>query len=74
MAVRASFKKLSRDHRQVIALIDVAGMKYAEAGEVLGCPTGTIMSRLARARQALLAELDGATVIPISRQPRRSKA
>jgi RNA polymerase sigma-70 factor (ECF subfamily) len=74
MAVRASFNRLSRDHQQVIALVDVAGMRYAEAGEVLGCPAGTIMSRLSRARHALLAALDDATVIPILPQRRRSKA
>ena len=74
MAVRASLEKLSPDHRQVIALIDVAGLKYAEAGAVLQVPTGTIMSRLARARHALLAAMNELTVIPISGESRRSKA
>jgi RNA polymerase sigma-70 factor, ECF subfamily len=73
MAVRASFKKLAPDHQQVIALIDVAGMKYSEAGEVLRCPPGTIMSRVSRARRALLTMMNDATVISISREPRRSK-
>jgi RNA polymerase sigma-70 factor (ECF subfamily) len=72
MAVRASFEKLSRDHQQVIALVDIAGMKYAEAGAVLHCPPGTIMSRLSRARQALLAAMNEATVVPVAGRPRRT--
>lgn len=73
MAVRASFKKLSPDHQQVIALIDIAGYRYAEAAEVLGLPVGTVMSRLSRARQALLAAIDEAAVVPISAAPRSRK-
>jgi RNA polymerase sigma-70 factor (ECF subfamily) len=74
MAVRASFTRLSPDHQQVIALVDIAGYRYAEAAEILNVPSGTIMSRLARARQALLAAIDEATVVPISRGRRPSQA
>ena len=38
-------------------LTQVLGLAYAEAAEVLGCPVGTIRSRVARARDALVAEL-----------------
>lgn len=74
MAVRMSFAKLSPDHQQVLSLIDIAGLKYEEAGELLQVPKGTIMSRLARARQALLAAMDEVQVIPISASTRRLKA
>jgi RNA polymerase sigma-70 factor (ECF subfamily) len=74
LAVRMSFAKLSRDHQQVIALIDVAGFKYGEASALLQIPLGTVMSRLARARQALLAAMGEARVIPITRASVRSKA
>ena len=74
MAVRASFKKLSLDHQQVIALVDIAGVKYAEAGQILRVPSGTIMSRLSRARQALLAAMGDAAVIPLYQDLKRSKA
>lgn len=73
LAVRAAFSKLSRAHQQIIALIDIAGLKYAEAGNVLQVPTGTIMSRLARARHSLLVAMNEANVIPITPSSRRSK-
>jgi RNA polymerase sigma-70 factor (ECF subfamily) len=74
IAVRMSFAKLSRDHQQVIALIDVAGFKYGEASALLQIPLGTVMSRLARARQALLAAMGEARVIPLARDSVQSKA
>jgi len=51
-AVHAALKKLTPKHRAVIALVDLEGMPYEEAAQVLGCPTGTVKSRLARARAA----------------------
>jgi RNA polymerase sigma-70 factor (ECF subfamily) len=36
-------------------LTQVLGLSYPEAAEVLGCPVGTIRSRVARARDALVA-------------------
>lgn len=44
---------LSPEHRQVLLLIGLEGLSYAEAADVLGVPIGTIMSRLARARERL---------------------
>jgi RNA polymerase sigma-70 factor (ECF subfamily) len=43
----------------VLLLVTVDGLSYREAAEVIGVPVGTIMSRLARARVALQAELEG---------------
>ena len=46
------------DHyRQVVELVDVQGMAYKEAAEEIGCPLGTVMSRLHRARKLLRDEL-----------------
>jgi RNA polymerase sigma-70 factor (ECF subfamily) len=39
--------------REAVLLVYVEGMSYSEAGEFLGAPIGTIMSRLAAARIAL---------------------
>ncbi|MFK7891925.1 MAG: RNA polymerase sigma factor [Granulosicoccus sp.] len=49
--------QLPETHRSVIMLVDVEGMSYAEAAEALDIPRGTLMSRLARAREKLLAGL-----------------
>ena len=44
--------------RQVIELTDLQGLRYRDVARVLGCPMGTIMSRLHRARRRLRASLD----------------
>jgi len=48
--VREALSKLSLKHRQVIGLIDLDGLTYQEAADILGVPAGTVMSRLHRAR------------------------
>ncbi|MFM7508462.1 MAG: sigma-70 family RNA polymerase sigma factor [Actinomycetota bacterium] len=49
--------RLDDDQRTAFVLTQVLGCSYAEAAEVCDCPVGTIRSRVARARQQLLAEL-----------------
>ena len=44
---------LSVQQREVLSLVIVSGLSYAETAEVMSVPIGTVMSRLARARQAL---------------------
>ncbi len=41
------------EQKQVILLIGLEGMRYAEAAEILGVPIGTVMSRLNRGREQL---------------------
>lgn len=48
---------LVEDRRAAFVLTQVLGLPYAEAAEVCGVPVGTIRSRVARARDDLLAEL-----------------
>ena len=43
------------DRRDALVLTQVLGLSYAEAAEVCGCPLGTIRSRVARAREDLIA-------------------
>lgn len=45
---------LPEDLRTIITLCDFEGFTYSEIAAVLGCPLGTVRSRLARARRALL--------------------
>lgn len=46
--------ELGDDRRDAFVLTQVLGMHYDEAAEVLGCPVGTIRSRVARARLDLV--------------------
>lgn len=48
-----ALRELTFDQRAAIVLVDVEGYSVAEAGEILGCPTGTIKSRCARGRTRL---------------------
>lgn len=48
-----SLLKLSPVHRAVIALQVWGGMSYREIAQALGCPVGTVMSRIHHAKQAL---------------------
>ncbi|HEY8060666.1 MAG TPA: sigma-70 family RNA polymerase sigma factor, partial [Acidimicrobiales bacterium] len=45
---------LDPDQRAAFVLTQVLGLRYAEAAEAVGCPVGTIRSRVARAREALV--------------------
>jgi RNA polymerase sigma-70 factor, ECF subfamily len=55
--VRAALEQLPADFREVIVLRELEGLSYKEIAEVLRVPIGTVMSRLARARERLLAVL-----------------
>ncbi|MEO3973867.1 sigma-70 family RNA polymerase sigma factor [Streptomyces sp. CAU 1734] len=48
---------LPDDRRQAFVLTQLTGLPYAQAAAVLGCPVGTVRSRVARARLALAAQL-----------------
>ena len=58
MAVRLSelrnaFLSLSQEQREALHLVAVEGLGVAEAAEILHVPSGTVMSRVGRARAAL---------------------
>ena len=52
----AALEKLEPRQREVLIMIGASGLSYDEAAKICGCPTGTIKSRVNRAR-AELAQL-----------------
>ena len=57
LELAAALAALPPDHREVVALVLIEGMSYAETSELLDVPVGTVTSRLARARATLQAHL-----------------
>ncbi|WP_255355426.1 RNA polymerase sigma factor [Novosphingobium sp. FSW06-99] len=55
--VDRAMARLPADQREAVMLVLVEGFAYKEAAEILGCPMGTLTSRLVRGREALLREL-----------------
>jgi RNA polymerase sigma-70 factor (ECF subfamily) len=55
VGARDLLRRLSPDRREAFVLTQIVGLGYAEAAELAGCPVGTIRSRVARARDDLIA-------------------
>jgi RNA polymerase sigma-70 factor, ECF subfamily len=55
--VRAALEQLPVDFREVIVLREIEGLSYKEIAAAVRIPIGTVMSRLARARERLLTVL-----------------
>ncbi len=55
-AVAAALRGLKTMYRAAVVLVDVHGLDYADAAQVLGVPLGTLKSRVAHARRQLTAQ------------------
>lgn len=55
--IQSALDELSDEHRLMILLADVEELSYKEIAEIVGCPIGTVMSRLHRARKQLQVRL-----------------
>lgn len=61
VSLRLLLDSLDQPFREAFVLTQMLGLGYAEAAEVIGCPIGTIRSRVARARDGLVAGLGEGT-------------
>lgn len=52
---------LPPEQREVLLMVVLEGLSYRQVSAILGIPAGTVMSRLARAREGLRRALDGET-------------
>jgi RNA polymerase sigma factor (sigma-70 family) len=51
--LRQALEELPAEHREVIVLRELEGLSYKDIARIAGVPLGTVMSRLARARERL---------------------
>jgi len=56
-AVDAALEDLPADLRTAIVLREIEGMRYEDIAQTMGCPIGTVRSRIFRAREAIAARL-----------------
>src|SRR6202041_82447 len=65
--VRQAVGTLPENYREVVVLCELQEMSYEEAASALGCPVGTVRSRLHRARAMLVEKLrESHPVRPVS--------
>ena len=55
--VNAAMAALPQDLRQAVTLREIEGLSYEDIAEVMGCPIGTVRSRIFRAREAISAKV-----------------
>lgn len=70
LSVKVALDGLDERDREIIGLVDLAGLSYREAAEVLSVPAGTVMSRISRARRRLLERIEPSNVTPLADRQR----
>lgn len=66
--VQRAFLHLPDEQREIMHLVAIEGLTYAQAAEVLDVPVGTVMSRIGRARERLRHFEDGdPKIVPLRR-------
>ena len=63
--IHAALARLPEEQREAILLVGLEQFSYAEAAQVLGVPVGTVMSRLARARERMRQMLAGEPAVQL---------
>ena len=58
-----ALRRLPVEQREVLLLVGLEQLSYAEASQALGVPVGTVMSRLSRGRERLRALMSGAATV-----------
>ena len=69
-----ALRVLTDEQREALILVGAGGFSYEDAAEICHCAVGTVKSRVARARKALIAILDGDEALPNSERPAEGEA
>jgi RNA polymerase sigma-70 factor, ECF subfamily len=59
----AALRRLPVEQREVLLLVGLEQLSYAEVSKTLGIPVGTVMSRLSRGRERLRAVMSGTATV-----------
>jgi RNA polymerase sigma-70 factor (ECF subfamily) len=65
---------LSDEQREALILVGAGGFSYEDAARICSCAVGTVKSRVARARKALIAILEGEDKLPSIPRPEEGDA
>jgi RNA polymerase sigma-70 factor (ECF subfamily) len=65
---------LTDEQREALILVGAGGFSYEEAAAICRCAVGTVKSRVARARKALIAILEGEEALPSATRPDQGDA
>ena len=57
--LQTALEQLPADQREILLLVGLEDLSYAEVAQTLGVPIGTVMSRLSRGRERLRALMEG---------------
>ena len=68
LMVRQAYTKLAPREREILCLVDILGLTYAQAATVIDIPVGTVMSRVSRARRAMIERMGETNVRPIRKR------
>jgi len=66
-ALRRAVQTLPVAYRETLVLCDLQELSYQDAADALGCPVGTVRSRLHRARELLTARLSASNAVLVPR-------
>lgn len=69
-----AMRGLPDEQREALILVGAGGFSCEEASRICGCAVGTIKSRVARARRALIATLEGPDARPLGPRPHSGEA
>ena len=72
--IARALRALPAEQREALILVGAGGFAYEEAAKISNCAVGTVKSRVARARRALIAILDGDQSLPPSDRPAQGEA
>jgi len=72
--IARALQALPNEQREALILVGAGGFAYEEAAKIINCAVGTVKSRVARGRRALMAILDGDEQLPASDRPPEGEA